>query len=231
MARSASRSKAKEGARPGDGGRQSQRTKRRLLWVAGARALLALAALPLAPFLYRHHFLVLVLLRPSQGVLLAGAVLARDGRINLPVMLAAAIPLQLLIVWLYFLLGDAWQTEIDSDKKLPFVTARLLAPRQVRRLRRILRARGVRLVVLARFAIFPTGLLAATAGASDMERRRFFVADGLALLVATGLVVGAGYVLGIGQSHAGAWVIGVGVTGLVSMAAAMTFYVWRGKGE
>jgi hypothetical protein len=73
---------------------------------------------------------------------------------------------QLLIVWLYFLLGQAWQSAIHSDDTLPFLTARLLRRNQVRRIREALRAHGSRLVVPARFAIFPTGLLAATAGAS-----------------------------------------------------------------
>ena len=90
------------------GRRQSTRTKRALAWVATTRLVLALVALPLAPFLYRHHFLVLVLLRPSQGVLLAGAILARHHHISLVAMLLAAIPLELFVVWVYFLLGEAW---------------------------------------------------------------------------------------------------------------------------
>jgi membrane protein DedA with SNARE-associated domain len=146
-----------------------------------------LAALPLAPVLYPQLFPVLVVLRPSLGVLLAGAILARDGGILLPAMLGLAISLQLLWVWLYFPTGKAWQSEIDSDDKLPFITARLLQPRQVRRLRRLLRARGARFAVLARFAIFPTGLLAAAGGASDLPPRRFFSAGTVALLAACGL--------------------------------------------
>ena len=50
-------------------------------------------------------------------------------------MLLVAVPLQLLIVWLYFLLGRAWQSEIHSDDTLPFLAARLLRRDQVRRLR------------------------------------------------------------------------------------------------
>lgn len=208
--------------------RRSERDKRALLWVAAVRTVLALIALPLAPFLFRHHFLVLVLLRPSQGVLLAGALLARSGHVSLVWMLVAAIPLQLLVVWLFFLLGDAWQSEIDAEDELPFVTARLLQPDQIRRLRGVLRKRGTRLVVLARFAIFPTGLLAATAGASDMAARRYFVADGLALAAATTLVVGAGYGLGVAAHHGEVWMAVVGVAGLVALSALLTWYLWRG---
>src|SRR5205085_5435327 len=135
------------------------------------------------------------------------------------------IPLQLVIVWLYFLLGDAWQAEIDSDERLPIVTARVLQPAQVRRLRHLLRTHGVRLIALARFAIFPTGILAATAGASGMDPKRFFCTDGLALITATGLVVAAGYGLGIAEHRAGVWVVAVGIAGLVALAATVTIYL------
>lgn len=88
-------------------------------------------ALPLLPVLYTHDFLVLVALRPSLGNLLLGAILARQGGMTLGAMLIIAVPLQLLIVWLYFRLGRAWQSAIHSDDTLPFLTARLLWRNQV----------------------------------------------------------------------------------------------------
>jgi membrane protein DedA with SNARE-associated domain len=212
------------------GPKRSVRTKKGLLWLAGIRVGLALVALPLAPFLYRHHFVVLVLLRPSMGVLLAGAILARQGHISLGAMLAAAIPLQLIAVWLYFLLGDAWQEEIEADDKLPFLTARLLQPEQTRHLRQTLRDKGPRLVVLARFAIFPVGLLAAAAGASDMAPREFFPADGAGLVCAAGLVVGVGYGLGVSRQELSPWLLAIGVCGLVALSGLLTWHIWRGSG-
>lgn len=134
---------------------------------------------------------------------------------------------RLLWVWLYFLLGQAWQAEIDSDDRLPFLTARLIQPRQVQRLRQVLRNRGVRLVVMARFAIFPTGMLAAAAGASDMPPRRFFPADGVALLVASGLVVGAGYGLGLAEHQSEVWITVAGALGLVALSGTLTWYLRR----
>ena len=210
------------------GPKRSKRTKQGLLWLAGVRLGLALIALPLIPVLYNHHFVVLVLLRPSLAILLAGSILARQGHVSLPAMLAAAVPLQLVAVWLYFLLGDAWQDEIESDEKLPFLTARLLKPEQVRHLRETLRDYGPRFVVMARFAIFPVGLLAATAGASDMAPRQFFPADGLGLVAAVGLVVGAGYGLGASPQEIGPWLLAVGLAGLVTLSAILTWRVWRG---
>ena len=108
-----------------------------------------------------------------------------------------------------------------------FVTARLLQPEQIKRLRRVVRADGAWLIVLARFAIFPTGLLAATAGASELKPAEFFVADGLGLTAATGLVIGSGYGLGVAQHRAGVWVVIVGIAGLVVLATTLTWLLWR----
>lgn len=211
------------------GRRRSVRTKRALLWLAAGRLGLAFVALPLIPVLYRHEFVLLVLMRPSMAILLAGAILARQGYVSLAAMLAAALPLQLLAVWLYFLLGDAWHNEIKSDKHLPFVTARLLQPRQIQRLRQTLRAHGPRLVFLARFAIFPVGLLAATAGASDMSPREFFLADGAGLVAVVGIVVGIGYGLDVSRQEVGPWLLLVGLGGLVALSGLLTWRIWQGS--
>ena len=184
-------------------------------------------ALPLVPVLYKHDFLVLVALRPSLGILLLGAILAHHGGMSLWAMPLIAIPLQLLIVWLYFLLGRALQSEIHCDDKLPFLTARLLQRDQVRRVREALNEHGTRLVVLARFAIFPTGLLAATAGASGMKPVWYFPADGLAFAAAAGAVIGAGYGLGLAQRQSDLWLTIVGGAGLVALSGFRTWYVRR----
>jgi hypothetical protein len=42
------------------------------------------------PVLYTHDFLVLVALRPSPGILLLGAILARQGGMSLGAMLIIA---------------------------------------------------------------------------------------------------------------------------------------------
>jgi membrane protein DedA with SNARE-associated domain len=81
--------------------------------------------------------------------------------------------------------------------------------------------------VLARFAIFPTGLLAATAGASGMKPARYFPADGLAFATAAGLVVGAGYGLGLAQRQSDLWLTGIGTAGLIAISGTLTWYVRR----
>ena len=85
------------------------------------------------------------------------------------------------------------------------------------------RARGTRLVVLARFAIFPTGLLAATAGASGMKPLRYFPADGLAFAAAAG----AGYGPSLAQRQSGLWLTIIGAAGLTALSGLLTSYVRR----
>jgi len=213
-------------AKPGQAERP-ETVKHALLGVAALRTIAALVALPLMPVLYQHDFLVLVALRPSLGILLLGAILARQGGMSLWAMLLVAVPLQLLIVWLYFLLGRAWQSEIHSDDTLPFLAARLLRRDQVRRVREALNEHGTRLVVLARFAIFPTGLLAATAGASGMKPARYFPADGLAFAAAAGAVIGSGYGLGLAQRQSDLWLTIIGAAGLVTLSGLLTWYIRR----
>lgn len=202
-------------------------SKHLLLLVAAVRVGAGVVALPLFPLLYRRHFLVLVLLRPTQGFLLAGAFLARTGHVSLLQVLAAAVPLQVGAIWLYFALGREWAEDIDREDELPFLAARLLSRTQIRRLRTTLEDKGARLAFLARFAIFPTGLLSATEGASELEPRRYLLADGAGLLVATALTVGAGYGLGVAQDQAGPWLVAVGGAGLVAVSGTLTWLLLR----
>src|SRR6476469_615834 len=97
-----------------------------LLWLALVRAVLGVIAIPLAPFLYKEHFIVLVLLRPTKEVLLAGGFLVKRGDLNLFALLAAAIPLAILGVWHFYYLGRAFATEIQTGKGLPKFAQRLL---------------------------------------------------------------------------------------------------------
>lgn len=200
-----------------------------LLALATVRVALSLIAIPLAPFLFREHFVVLALMRPSQAVILAGAFLARQGDVFLPTVLAAAVPLQVLSVWLYFALGRTWNDCIDDedDDRLPFLAARLLPPAKIRRLRKALKDKGTRIVFLARFAIFPTGLVASTVGASDLKPRRYLAADAAGLGLSTAVSVGAGYGLGVAYDGARPWLVVAGVGGLIALSATLTWLLSR----
>jgi membrane protein DedA with SNARE-associated domain len=203
-------------------------------WLLGAawiRATAALLAFPLAPFLYERHFLVLVLMRPTNLVIFLGGALAKQNQLQWWQIAAAAIPLQILIVWLYYLLGKAWADEIQSDSELPLYSSRLVPADRIKRLKRVLRKKGQLFVFLSRFALFPTGLLGAAAGSSDLDARRFFAADTAAAVASSGAALTAGYLLGQAAFGGRGWVIAAGVVGLLGLSGLLTVYLDREPGK
>jgi membrane protein DedA with SNARE-associated domain len=188
-----------------------------LLWLAAVRAVLGIVAIPLAPFLYREHFAVLVLLRPTKEVLLAGGFLVRRGDANLPLIVLAALPLLLGGVWQFFFLGRAFAEEIRSGENLPRLAQRLLPPERVKQLCGALDRKGPKLIFLGRLATFPSSLLATAAGTSKLETRRFLTADLAGGLVSIAEVLVAGYLLGEAYKAAGPWLTAVGVVALLAM--------------
>lgn len=187
------------------------------MWVAAARVALGALAIPLAPFLYREHFVVLVLLRPTKEVLLAGGFFVKSGRVSLVPLVLAALPLLLGGVWLFFGFGRAFGDEL-MDEDGPKLMHRLLPPKRVKELCEVLTQRGASLVFLGRLAAFPSSVAAATAGASDMPARRFFTADTLGALASLVEVVGAGFLLGATYDRAGPWLTAAGVAVLAGGA-------------
>jgi membrane protein DedA with SNARE-associated domain len=188
-----------------------------LLWLAAVRAVLGIVAIPLAPFLYRKHFAILVLLRPTKEVLLAGGFLIRRHDVHPIVVVLAALPLLIGGVWQFFFLGRAFAEEIKSGENLPKVAQRLLPPKRINQLCKVLDQKGPRLIFLGRLATFPSSLVATAGGASALEPRRFFLADGLGAIASLAEVIGAGYLLGEAYKAAGPWLTGVGVVALLGM--------------
>lgn len=188
-----------------------------MLWLAGARAVLGILAVPIAPLLYREHFVVLVLLRPTKEVLLVGGFLARRGDVNPLSVLVAAVPLALLGVWHFYWLGRAFSKEIQTGKGLPRFADKLLPTDRIEKLCRVLDHKGKRVVLIGRLAAFPSALLAAAAGASGMRSRDFLRADLAGGVLAIAEVFGAGYILGEAHKRAGPWLTAVGVALLCAL--------------
>lgn len=188
-----------------------------LLVAAAARGVLGIVAIPFAPALYRDHFVVLVLLRPTKEVLLAGGFLVRKGDVGLVPIVAAAAPLALLGVWHFFVLGRAYADEIDRGDGLPRWAHRVLPADHIRRLCRVLNKKGGRVIVLGRLAAFPSALLGAAAGASKMEPRPFLLADFAGCILSVAEVIGAGYLLGAAYKEAGPWLTAAGVAVLLAV--------------
>jgi membrane-associated protein len=188
-----------------------------LLALAGVRAALGLIAIPLAPALYRDHFIVLVLLRPTKEVLLAGGFLFKRGDVGLPALLAAAVPLALWGVWHFFFIGRAYSKEIAEGDGLPRWATRILPAKRVAKMCEVLERKGTKVVVAGRVAAFPSALLGAAAGASKMEPRRFLIADSIGAAISIAEVVVAGYLLGAAYKEAGPWVTVAGVLALLGL--------------
>ena len=191
--------------------------RRALLVLAALRGVLSLAALPLVPALYRDQFVILVLLRPTKEVLLAGGFFLRQGEVNLLALLLAALPLALFGVWLLYAVGRAYEDEIQDEDGLPRWARRILPRDRIEDLSRILDRKGRGVIVAGRLAAFPSSLLGAAAGASGMKPRRFLAADALGFALSVAEVVGAGYVLGAAHKRAGPWLTGLGVAVLFGL--------------
>ena len=187
-----------------------------LLSLAAARAVFAVIAIPLAPVLYHDHVVELVLLRPTKEVLLFSGFQMREGDVTLPPVVLAAIPIAVFGVWLFYVLGRAYARELH-DGDLPKLAARLLPPERVESLSTLLDEKGARVVVLGRLAAFPSVLLAAAAGASGMEPRRFLPADALGALLSIAEVLVAGYVFGEAYKRVGTWITVFGVVVLFAL--------------
>lgn len=192
-----------------------------LLALAAARTVLGVVAILLAPALFDDHFVVLVLLRPTKEVLLAGGFFLRQGDVDLPEVLAAAIPLAIFGVWLFYLLGRSYADEIQAGEGLPRWADKLLPPERIRALSRVLERKGRRVVILGRLAAFPSTLLAAAAGASRMEARSFLPADALGGALSIAEVIVAGYALGATYKRAGPWLTVLGVAVLLGLLVGL----------
>ena len=188
-----------------------RRNRTWLLWLAAARAVLGVIAIPLAPVLYHDHFLVLVLLRPTKEVLLAGGFLARRGDVNLLLLVVAAVPLALVGVWHFYYLGRGYSKEIQNGDAIPSFAGRILPTKRIAKFCKLLDRHGQRIVVVGRLAVFPSSLLASAAGASDMKSRTFLPADAAGGLASIAEVIGAGYFFGAAYKSAGPWLTGIGI--------------------
>jgi membrane protein DedA with SNARE-associated domain len=159
---------------------------------------LGIVAIPLAPTLYRDHFIWLVVLRPTKDVLLLAGFLLRDGSIGLLPLLAATVPLILGGVWLFYALGRAYADQLSSRSSsgLPQVVRRVLKPDRVRAMGDVL-AHNRRIAILGgRLSLFPSSALAAAAGAADMPPADFLPLDTVGAALSLIEVLFVGYLLG-----------------------------------
>ena len=194
----------------------ARRYRGALLSAAALRGALAIVAIPLAPLLYDDHLVAFVLLRPTKEVLLFAGFQVREGDVGLLPVVAASIPIAVFGVWLFFALGRAYAREL-RDGDMPKLAAKLLPPDRVKAMSKLLDEKGTRVVLVGRLAAFPSVLLAAAAGASGMEPRRFLPIDALGAMLSIAQVLVAGYVFGEAYKSVGPWITAMGVVFLFGL--------------
>ncbi len=203
--------------------RKDGRIQWALLALAVVRIVIGIIAIPLAPFLYKEHFLILVLMRPTKEVLLAAGFLIRQGKVWWVPIVAAAVPLAILGVWQFYFLGRQYASRIRSGR-MPWIMSRILQPERVKTMQKLLKRKGMKLVILGRLAVFPSSVVALAAGSGDIPSRDFLRADGIGGLLSIVEVIGAGLLLGQAYKSAGPWIAAVGGAVLLVIA----FIVARG---
>ena len=192
-------------------------TRRILLALAGLRIAVAVIAIPLVPLLFKDNFLLLVFMRPTKELFLAGGFLAKRGDVNLVLLCLAAIPLSIFGAWIFYFLGRSYAREIDKGK-LPNLAQRILDPEKIKRFEKALDDKGPKLIFLGRLAVMSSAAVAAAAGAANMDPKKFFPVDLAGGLVSIAYTVTAGYFLGEAYEKAGPWLTGVGVVAFVGFA-------------
>jgi membrane-associated protein len=196
---------------------RKRHVRKGLLIAAAVRGVLQVAAIPLAPFLYRKHLAVLVLLRPTKETLLYAGFAAHRQRVSLPVVLVAAAPLLFLGVWQFFALGRAYSDDL-SKHELPGIAGRVLPRKRVKAMQRAIDREGDKVVFLGRLAAMPSTLIAAAAGVAELDWRRFLMIDAAGAAASFVLMVGLGWLLEEAYDTAGPWLTAVGVAAIAAVA-------------
>ena len=200
--------------------------------IAVARYVVPLAVIPAIPFLIaRGELALLVLLRPQKEfLLLSAAQLARTGAPSIPLLLAAYLPFMVVAVWAFFVVGRIFRPALDAGEAPRWLT-RILPAQQLELGRKVLARRGPLIAVMGRLAALPPTIMAAAAGASDVDGRRYLAADLVGAFASFALMVGAGLVLGEAYEDYGIWITVAGVVVLVALIALITRWVRNEAGR
>lgn len=204
--------------------RDPVRWKRPLLVAAIARYAIPVAAIPLAAALIPDRVPLLTLLRPGKEVLLlAGGLWSSDGRPSLLMVFVAYVPLMILSVWGFFALGRAYSDDL-AEGEGPAWLHRVVPAHKLEATQRVIAKRGVTVAILGRIAALPPTILAAAAGTSDVDTRRYLAADTVGAIAAFGVTIGVGIGLGRAYERGGIWLTAASIA--VLLYAVNRFARW-----
>jgi membrane protein DedA with SNARE-associated domain len=205
----------------------SERVRRFSLAVVVARFAIPLAAIPAIPYLLLNDISLLVLLRPQKEFLLVGGGQSRFlGEPELWWLFLAFLPLGLLAVPAFFLVGRAYRGALEEGDG-PAWLHRAIPPKQLRLAQAVLARRGPAIALLGRIAALPPTVLAAAAGLSDVDGRRYLLADAAGAVIAVSATLGAGFALGRAYEDGGAWLTAGGVALFFVLVLLLTHWLRR----
>ena len=206
--------------------------RRVALAVVIARFAIPLAALPLILQWTRarelgENIAMVVLLRPQKEFLLFGGGRTRYlGEPGILPLFLAYLPLGILSVTAFFVVGRAYRTALRQGSG-PAWLHRLIPPKQLDLGRKVLARRGPAVAVLGRLAAMPPTVLGAAAGLSDVDPKRYLIADLVGAVLAFAMTVGAGLALGRAYEEGGVWITVIGVVLFVLMLLLLTSWIRR----
>lgn len=197
------------------------------LAVVLARIVVPLAAIPAIPFLLVNDISLLVLMRPQKEFLMVGGGQSRYlGEPGILPLFLAFLPFGLLAVSAFFLVGRAYRTALTNGDGPTWLQS-AIPPKQLRTAQRVLARRGPAIAILGRIAAMPPTILGAAAGLSDVDPRRYLLADAVGAVLAFGMTVGAGYALGQAYEQGGFWITAVGAVLFVTLILLLTRWIQR----
>jgi membrane-associated protein len=201
--------------------------RRLSLVVVVARFAIPLAAIAAIPFLLVNNITLLVLLRPQKEFLLVGGGQSRFlGEPELLPLFLAFLPLGLLTVPAFFVVGRAYRGALEVGNG-PGWLHRAIPPKQLRLAQQVLARRGPSIAFLGRIAALPPTVLAAAAGLSDVDWRRYLLADAVGAVVAVSATLAAGFALGRAYEDGGPWITGIGVALFFVLILLLTHWIRR----
>lgn len=202
--------------------RDPVRWKRPLLVAAIARYAIPIAAIPLAAALIPERVALLTLLRPGKEVLLlAGGLWSADGHPSLLMVFLAYIPLMVLSVWGFFALGRAYSDDL-ADGDGPDWLHKIVPPDKLGATQRVIAKRGVTVAILGRVAALPPTILAAAAGTSEVDTRRYLAADTVGAVLSFAVTIGVGVGLGRAYERGGIWLTAASIAVLLFAISRFT---------
>lgn len=168
---------------------------------------------------------LLTLLRPAKETLLfAGGVLRVTGEPSALLLFLAYLPLMVVAVWVFFLLGRMYGPTLTAPGNESWLT-RMVPPKYVRATQLLLADRGPVIAILARIVAAPPTILAAAAGTAPVNAVRYLAADAVGAAVSFGMMLGLGLALGEAYERAGTPVtIATFVVLLVAISAGQNWF-------